>query len=118
MQAATLEGIFADPKFIFIFLTFLITTANILIGVSILPKDKRKKGFKLHGIIYCAVIICYCMFLWETHSRGGNGWPNYAVLAYFLFVVPVTRRIDITLHAILASVGLVLLVAIATFNVL
>ena len=48
----------------------------------------------------------------------GNGWFNYAVLAYFLFVVPVTRRIDITLHAILASVGLVLLVVIATISVL
>jgi hypothetical protein len=47
-----------------------------------------------------------------------NGWPNYAVLAYFLFVVPVARRINVTLHAVLASVGLVLLVGIATFCVL
>ena len=118
MQAATLEGIFINPRFIFIFLTFLITTANILVGVSILPKEKRKRGFKLHQLIHGAVIICYCMFLWETHSYMGNGWFNYAVLAYFLFVVPVTRRIDITLHAILASVGLVLLVVIATFSIL
>ena len=118
MQATTLEGIFGNPSFILIFLTILITTANILVGVSILPQDKRQKGYKLHSIIYYAVVICYCVFLWVTHSQSLNGWPNYAVLAYFLFVVPVARRINVTLHAVLASVGLALLVGIATFCVL
>jgi len=118
MQATTLEGVFGNPSFILIFLTILIATANILVGVSILPQDKRQKGYKLHSIIYYAVVICYCVFLWVTHSQSLNGWPNYAVLAYFLFVVPVARRINVTLHAVLASVGLVLLVGIATFCVL
>tara|TARA_B100001105_G_C22024885_1_gene287295 strand:+ start:59 stop:415 length:357 start_codon:yes stop_codon:yes gene_type:complete len=118
MQAATLEGIFLDPNFIFIFLTILVTIVNILIGVSLLPQDKRKKGLKVHRLTYYAVVICYSMFLWVSHSVTKNSWLNYAVLTYFLFVIPITRRINITLHAVLASVGLVLLVGVASFSVL
>ena len=118
MQVATLEGLFLAPNFILIFLTILFTITNILIGVSLLPQDKRKKGFKIHRLTYYAVVICYGIFLWVSHSITKNGWLNYAVLIYFLFVIPVTRRINITLHAILASVGLVLLVGVASFSVL
>ena len=43
---------------------------------------------------------------------------NYVVLFYFLAVIPLSRRMDVTLHAILASVGLVLLTLVATLNLL
>ena len=118
MQATTLAGLFGYPSFIFISLTILVVIANVLVGVSIIPKDKRKKGYKVHRVIYLAVVICYGVFLWVTYSHGKNQWLNYAVLAYFLFAIPITRRINITLHAVIASVGLVLLIAVATFSVL
>ena len=118
MHATTLAGLFVDPSFIFVMLTILAMIANILVGVSIIPQDKRKKGYKIHRIIYYTVVVCYCMFLWITYSFDKNGWLNYAVLLYFLFAIPITRRINITLHAVIASVGLVLLIAVATFGVL
>lgn len=120
MQATTLEGIFTHPAFICIFLTILISIANILVGVSIRPKgkDKRGKGYQLHRMLYCAVLASYTMFLWVTYSLAGNVWLNYAVLAYFLFVIPISRKVNITIHAVLASIGLVLLIGVATFNVL
>ena len=118
MQVTTLEELFRYPGFIFIFLTILITIANILVGVSILPQDKRKKGYKVHRIIYCAVVICYGIFLWTMYSASKNEWLNYVVLAYLLFAIPITRRVNITLHAVIASVGLVLVIAVATFSVL
>ena len=46
MQATTLKGLFLDPSFIAISFVIFGTIVNILVGVSILPKDKRKKGFK------------------------------------------------------------------------
>ena len=119
MQKATLGALFLDPSFIIIFFVILGTVANILIGVSMLPQDKRKKRFKIHRLTYYTVVICYGMFLWASHySLTKHGWLNYMVLTYFLFVIPITRKINITLHAILASVGLVLLVGVASFNVL
>jgi len=118
MQVTTLAGLFGYPSFIFIMFAILIVIANILVGVSIIPQDKRKKRYKVHRIIYYVFMICYGMFLWVTYSHAKNEWLNYAVLAYFLFVVPMTRRINITLHAVIASVGLVLLITVATFSVL
>jgi hypothetical protein len=118
MQIVTLGGLFLDPRFIFIFLTIILVIINILIGVSMLPKDIRKKRFKVHRYTYYSVLICYCIFLWISYSSLTMGWLQYCILVYFLFVIPVTRRINITLHAVLASVGLVLLVGMASFSVL
>ena len=118
MQVTTLAELFGYPGFIFIMLTILFMVANILVGVSIIPQDRRKKGYKVHRVIYYAVMICYGVFLWVMYSRAKNEWLNYAVLVYFLFAIPITRRINITLHAVIASVGLVLLIAVATFSVL
>ena len=118
MQRATLGALFLDPSFIIIFFVILGTVANILIGVSMLPKDKRKKRFKIHRLIFYFVVISYGIFLWASHSPTTNEWFKYIVLAYFLFVIPITRRINITFHAILASFGLILLVGVVSFNVL
>ena len=118
MQVTTLAGLFGYPSFIFIMFAILIVIANILVGVSIIPQDKRKKGYKVHRIIYCAVVICYGIFLWTMYSAAKNEWLNYVVLAYLLFAIPITRRVNITLHAVIASVGLVLVIAVATFSVL
>ena len=118
MQTGTLEGLFLDPRFIFIFLTIILTIVNILIGVSMLPKDLRKKRFKIHRLTYYTVLVCYSIFLWISYSNSIKGWLQFIVLVYFLLVIPITRRINITLHAILASVGLVLLVGMASFSVL
>ena len=118
MQTGTLGELFLDPRFIFIFLTILLTIANILVGVSMLPKDIRKKRFKIHRFTFYIVLISYCMFLWFSYSNSMTGWLQYFILVYFLFVIPITRRINITLHAVLASVGLVLLVGMASFSVI
>lgn len=118
MQATTLKGLFLDPSFIIILFVILGTIVNILIGVSILPEDKRKKGFKAHRLTFYFVVLSYVMFLWVSHSPIKNEWFEYIVLVYFLLVIPITRRINITFHAILASLGLILLVGVASFSVL
>ena len=118
MQIVTLGGLFLDPRYIFIFFTIILTIVNILIGVSMLPKDIRKRRFKVHRFTYYSIVVCYCIFLWISYSSSMTGWLQYCILVYFLFVIPITRRINITLHAVLASVGLVLLVGMASFSVL
>jgi hypothetical protein len=57
MQATTLKGLFLDPSFIIIFFVILGTVVNIIIGVSILPEDKRKKGFKAHRLTFILLFL-------------------------------------------------------------
>jgi len=118
MQATSLGEIFSHPSFLTILATILIVIANIMIGVSMLPKDKRQKRYKLHRIVYGATIIFFTVFLFVTHRLLSNSLFNYFVMAYFLIVIPLSRKWNVTAHAIVSSIGLVLLVGVATFSVI
>jgi hypothetical protein len=118
MQLTSLSDIFSHPSFLTILATILIVIANIMIGVSMLPKDVRQKRYKLHRIIYGAVLVSFGIFLVVTHQLLGNSLFNYFVMAYFLTVIPLSRKWNVTAHAIIASVGLVLLVGVAAFSIL
>lgn len=118
MQITTLEDLFAHPSFLFILACIVIVIGNIIIGVSIFPKDRRKKGYIFHRWIYRLVILAYVLFLIANHFLIENSFLTWFVLIYFLTVVPLSRKFNITAHAILASIGLVLLVVVATFSVL
>ena len=117
MQATRLSDIFSHPSFLTILLTILIVIANIMVGVSMLPRDVRRKRYKVHRLIYGSVLISLGGFLFVTHRLMGNSLFNYGVLVYFLTVIPLSRKWNVTAHAILASVGLVLLVGIAAFSI-
>ena len=118
MQATSLGEIFSHPSFLTILATILIVIANIMIGVSMLPKDIRQKRYKLHRTVYGAVLVFFGVFLAVTHRLLGNSLFNYFVLAYFLIVIPLSRKWSVAAHAIIASVGLVLLVGVAAFSIL
>ena len=118
MQATSLGEIFSHPSFLTILATIVIVIANIMIGVSMLPKDIRQKRYKLHRIVYGAVLVSLGIFLVVTYRLLGNSIFNYFVMAYFLTVIPLSRKWNVTVHAIIASVGLVLLVGVAAFSIL
>lgn len=110
MLPTTLEGLFLNPGFLAIFFAVLTTIGNIMVGVSMLPQDKRRKRYKLHLYVFFAVLACYLYFLaWNYFVYGNNPLLNYAVLIYFAVIIPLSRRANVTTHAIIASVGLVLM---------
>ena len=118
MEFTTLEDLFSHPVFICLLLSILLTIANVMVGVSILPEDKRKKGYQLHRGVFIATLAAYSSFLWFNQALHNNGFLTYLALAYFLFAIPLSRRANVTAHAIISSVGLVLLIAVAAFNIL
>jgi hypothetical protein len=109
MQINTLEDLFSEPGFICIFVVILITIGNIMIGVSILPADERKKRYLLHRYTHWAVVLVFSLFMWFQYNRSGNSPLSIFVYIYFLIVIPWSRKVNVTGHAILASIGLVLL---------
>lgn len=118
MAPTTLEDLFSSPGFLAIFFALLLTIANILVGVSILPSDQREKGYRIHRLLFGAVIISYILFLIHLYHMGRVSFFAYITFAYLLLAVPFTRRINVTLHAIIASVGLVLIAAVAAINLI
>ena len=118
MPPTTLDDLFSSPGFLAIFFTILLTIANIMVGVSIFPSDQREKGYRLHRLLFSAVIISYALFLFHLFLIERTSVFAYIVLGYLLFVVPITRRINVTLHAVIASVGLVLITVVAAINLI
>jgi hypothetical protein len=118
MQPTTLEDLFLNPGFLTIFIAILITIGNVMVGVSMLPEDKRRTRYQLHQYVFYTVLVCILCFLaWNHFVDGGNLLFNYFVFLYFAVVIPLSRRASVTAHAIIASVGLVLLSVTAFLNV-
>ena len=118
MPPTTLEDLFSSPGFLAVFFAILLTITNIIVGVSILPSDKREKGYRVHRLLFGAVIVSYTLFLLHLYQTGRPSFFTYIVFGYILFAVPMTRRINVTLHAVIASVGLVLITVVAVINLI
>ena len=118
MPIKTLGELFSHPGFICLFIAILIVVINIIVGVSISPKDKRKKGYGVHRFLYYASIIFFAAYLIVSHYLQGNGVYEYFVMVYFLLAVPWSRKINVTLHAIITSTGLVFFLGLFVFTIL
>jgi uncharacterized membrane protein len=118
MPPTTLEDLFSSPGFLAIFFALLLTIANIIVGVSILPSDKREKGYRLHRLLFGAVITSYALFLFHLYQIERVSIFAYLVFGYLLLAVPFTRRLNVTLHAVIASIGLVLITVVAAINLI
>ena len=116
MQPNTLEGLFSSPSFLIIFFTFLLMIANVMVGVSMLPSDNRKKRYRLHRMIYLVILATFLLFLAIKQINSQNSILNYVVFGYLLVVVPVSKRLNVTLHAVISSVALVLVGLVSFTN--
>lgn len=117
MPTTTLADLFFNPGFISIFLAILMAVANIMIGVSMLPGDHGRKRYKLHRRVFFSVLVCFLFFLGWNRVSGENSPFNYFVLIYFSLIIPISVKTDVTAHAIIASVGLVLLTLAAVLHI-
>jgi hypothetical protein len=118
MQPTTLEDLFLNPGFLAIFFAILTTIGNVMVGVSMLPEDQRRKRYQLHLYVFFFVLAGYLFFLaWNHFVNEKNSFFDYAVLFYFSVVIPLSRRASVTAHAIIASVGLVLMTVAAFLQV-
>ena len=116
MPLTTLKDLFSSPSFLTIFFAFLLTIANVMVGVSMLPSDNRKKRYLLHRILYGTVIASFTLFLIQKYFVSGNSILNYTVFAYLLLIVPLSRRLNVTLHAVISSIALVLIGLVSFIN--
>ena len=118
MPLTTLEDLFSSSVFLSIFFSILLTIANIIVGVSILPHDKRERGYWIHRLLFGAVIISYALFLFHLQQVSRPSVFANIVFGYLLFIIPLSRKLNVTLHAVIASIGMVLITAVAVFNLL
>ncbi len=81
-----------------------------------LPSDNRKKRYRLHRIVYGAILASFLLFLALKQINSQNSILNYVVFGYLLLVVPISKRLNVTLHAVISSIGLVLVGLVSFTN--
>jgi len=83
-----------------------------------LPSDNRRQRYRLHKIIYAAVLASFFLFLVLKYFNSQNSILSYTVFGYILLVVPISKRLNVTLHAVISSIALVLVGLVSFLNLI
>lgn len=82
---------------------------NIFLGAFMAFQKKTPTAIRVHGLLYYGLLICLLNFLIMNQVHGENTIWDYLVFAYFITVVPISKRWDVMIHAFISLVGLTLL---------
>ncbi|MBT3514751.1 MAG: hypothetical protein HOB32_04990 [Nitrospina sp.] len=82
---------------------------NIFLGAFMAFQKKTPAIIKVHGFLYYGVIISLINFLIINQLHEENTIWDYLVFAYFITLVPFSKRWDVLVHAFISLIGLTLL---------
>jgi len=82
---------------------------NIFLGVFMAFQKKTPAIIRIHSFLYYGVLISLVNFLIMNQIHGENTVWDYLVFAYFITLVPISKRWDILIHAFITLIGLTFL---------
>ncbi len=82
---------------------------NAFLGAYMAFFKRAKPLIRIHALLYGCVLVCLIGFLIINHRHFHNTVWEYLIFGYFITVVPISKRWDVMLHALFATVGLTLL---------
>ena len=82
---------------------------NVFLGVFMAFQKKTPTMIRIHGFLYYGVLICLVNFLIMNQIHGENTVWDFLVFAYFITLIPISKRWDILIHAFITLIGLTLL---------
>ena len=62
-----------------------------------------------HLLFFLGIFACLIIFFLENQPIRGNGFVEWFVLIYFAVLIPLSKRWDVRIHTLIATVGLTLL---------
>ena len=82
---------------------------NIFFGLYIGFQKKTAQTLKAHKYVFYVIAFCIFYFLLVNQTHHENTWIDYAVFIYIIGLVPFSKRWNVLIHALIATVGLTLL---------
>tara|TARA_Y100001960_G_C14376612_1_gene681779 strand:- start:292 stop:639 length:348 start_codon:yes stop_codon:yes gene_type:complete len=101
--------ILPSPSLVWILVAMGFYLTNILLGLYIGFQNKTVQILKVHKYLFYTIVFCMIYFLVMNQAHHENTWIDYAVAFYIIGLVPFSKRWDILIHALIATVGLTLL---------
>jgi heme A synthase len=82
---------------------------NIFLGLYMAFFKKEPRLIRMHLYLYITILICLVLFLVMNGVHSENTIWEYLIGLYFITLVPLSRKWDVLIHALIAIVGLILL---------
>ncbi|MBI4388955.1 MAG: hypothetical protein HY580_02140 [Nitrospinae bacterium] len=117
MPLSVAEQIGSSPSLKWVAVAIGFHIANAFLGAYMGFFRKGPGLLRIHGVLYLAVLLCLAFFLVLNAIHAGNSIWEYLICAYFITVVPVSKRWDVVLHAFFSIVGLLLLPVLVLLNI-
>jgi hypothetical protein len=109
MEPNLITNIAASPSLIWVVSAIGFHLVNVFLGVFMAFQKKTPSMLRAHKYLYCAVVVSLVFYLVIHQVHSENTVWDYLIGAYFITIVPFSKRWDVLLHAFLTVVGLTLL---------
>ena len=103
------QKILSSPSVVWIVAAMGFYLINIFMGLFIAFQKKTVQNLKIHKYLFYSIAFCLIYFLIMNQIHHENTWMDYAVVIYIVGLVPFSKRWDVLIHALIATVGLTLL---------
>ena len=101
--------ILASPSLVWVLTAIGFYLINIFMGLFIAFQKKTAQNLRIHKLMYYSITFSLVCFLIMNQIHHENTWIDYIVVFYIVAIVPLSKRWDILVHALIAAVGLTLL---------
>jgi hypothetical protein len=98
-----------SPSLIWVIAAVIFNIVNVFLGLYMAFFKKEKRLIRAHLYLYIAIVTCLVFFLVMNGVHSENTIWEYLIGLYFITLVPMSRKWDILVHALIAIVGLTLL---------
>jgi len=110
MSASTVFPQIAEsPSLVWLVAALCFHILNVFLGLAMAFLQKARQFRRIHGILYGVIVFCLGYYLVLNNVHGENSIWDYLVGVYFITLVPLSRKWDVMVHALVTVVGLTLL---------
>ena len=109
VDSLILSKITDSPALPWVFAAIGFHIVNIFLGAYMGFFKRSKPLLRTHLAGYLAVVACFLGFLITQRIHYGLTIWEPLIFLYFIIVIPLSKRWDVLLHALISIVGLTLL---------
>ncbi len=109
LDSALISKITSSPALPWVGAAIGFHIVNIFLGFYMGFFKRTKPLLRTHLAGYIAVVACFLGFLVIQRLHSGLTLWEILIFLYFIIVIPLSKRWDVLLHALISIVGLTLL---------
>jgi len=117
MEPMLIPKITSSPSLVWIVSAIGFYIINIFLGLFMAFRKRTAQSLKIHRLLFYTIVFCLGYYLLMNQVHDENSWLDYLIGLYFITLIPYSKRWDILVHALVAVVGLTLLLLLIVLRI-